>query len=116
AHDYRYFPEPDLPPLSIGEDWIERVRKNLPELPAPRRTRFIEQYRLSEYDAGMLSAERDLADYFEAAAKQADPKKIANWICTELLREIKKDARPLVACPLRPEALAELVRLIDDGR
>jgi aspartyl-tRNA(Asn)/glutamyl-tRNA(Gln) amidotransferase subunit B len=115
AHDYRYFPEPDLPPLAIDASWIERLRSSQPELPLDRRARFSSQYGLPDHDAGLLTSERELADYFEPAAQGTDPKKVANWITSELLRELKKDARPLAACPIPPAALNELVRLIEDG-
>ncbi len=100
AHDYRYFPDPDLPPLVIAEERIERIRGELPELPAPRRAR---------------TEERALADYFETAARGADPRKVANWIQTELLGALHEDGRDIAACPVAPGRLAELVRLNDDG-
>jgi aspartyl-tRNA(Asn)/glutamyl-tRNA(Gln) amidotransferase subunit B len=104
AHDYRYFPEPDLPPLVIGDDWIERVTSDLPELPLARRARLIAQG-LSEYDAGVLTAERDVADFYDAVVNfGAAPKKAANWIMSE------PDARRALA-----ENLADLIKLIDAG-
>ncbi len=116
AHDYRYFPEPDLPPLEVGEDWIEEARRSLPELPEPRRRRFETDYALPAYDATVLTRERDLADYFEAAARASgNPKAASNWVMTELLRKLKEDARPLAASPVSPEALGALVRLVDEG-
>src|SRR6185436_6568915 len=90
AHDYRYFPEPDLPPLEVSGAWIESLRRNLPELPEARRLRFIGEYELSLDDAFTLTAQRELADYYEGAAKAAgNPRAAANWILSELLRELK---------------------------
>jgi len=113
AHDYRYFPEPDLLPLAVGPEWAAEVRASLPELPAERRRRFVAQYALPEYDAGVLTQERELADYFEAAALQSgQPKLCSNWIMTELLRKLKQDTRPLLQAPIAAEALAGLVKLV----
>ncbi|MBI4509816.1 MAG: Asp-tRNA(Asn)/Glu-tRNA(Gln) amidotransferase subunit GatB [Deltaproteobacteria bacterium] len=116
AHDYRYFPDPDLPPLMVPGEWIEEIRRSLPELPAQKRVRFMSEYSLSEYDARILTEEHALADYFESGARShGDAKKISNWIQTELLRELNRDERSIEQCPIRPEQLAELVRLIDGG-
>jgi aspartyl-tRNA(Asn)/glutamyl-tRNA(Gln) amidotransferase subunit B len=118
AHDYRYFPDPDLPPLVITDGEIERIGAALPELPGARRARLLEAHGLSEDDARTLTEERPLADYFEAAsAAHGDGKKIANWILGDLLRELHADeaGRTIETCPVEPAALAELVRLIDDG-
>ncbi|MGE5126268.1 MAG: Asp-tRNA(Asn)/Glu-tRNA(Gln) amidotransferase subunit GatB [Betaproteobacteria bacterium] len=116
AHDYRYFPEPDLPPLVVDEEWLAEVRGTLPELPAARRQRFLAQYRIPAYDAGVLTQERPVADYFEAAAAASgNPKAASNWVMTEVLRKLKEDARPLAGCPVSPAALAGLVRLVDAG-
>ena len=116
AHDYRYFPEPDLLPLVVGAEWTSEVRASLPELPAERRRRFVAEYALPEYDAGVLTQERELADYFEAAARESgQPKLASNWIMTELLRKLKQDARPLAQAPLGAKALAGLVKLVAAG-
>ena len=116
AHDYRYFPEPDLPPLAVDGEWVEEVRRSLPELPAPRRQRFVDSYGLPPYDAGVLTQDRAVADYFEAVAAGSDDAKAAsNWVMTEVLRKLKEDARPLAQCPVAPLALAGLVRLIGAG-
>ncbi len=116
AHDYRYFPEPDLPPLVVDDGWIDAVRAALPELPDAKRERFQEAYGLSTYDAGVLTGTRALADYYEsAAAGGADPKKVANWIQTELLGLLNARGLEIDAAPLHPERLGELVRLVDDG-
>jgi aspartyl-tRNA(Asn)/glutamyl-tRNA(Gln) amidotransferase subunit B len=116
AHDYRYFPEPDLPPLVVPPEWVEEARRSLPELPAARRRRFVGEHALPAYDAGVLTQERDLADYFEAAAKASgNAKAVSNWVMTEVLRKLKDDDRPLASSPVSPAALASLVRLVDAG-
>jgi aspartyl-tRNA(Asn)/glutamyl-tRNA(Gln) amidotransferase subunit B len=116
AHDYRYFPEPDLPPLVVTGEWVEEARRSLPELPAERRRRFASEYGLPPYDAGVLTQERAVADYFEAAARESgNAKAVSNWVMTEVLRKLKDDERGLAACPVGPAALAGLVRLVDAG-
>ncbi len=116
AHDYRYFPDPDLPPLAVGDGWIDEVRAGLPELPLARRARLVAEHGLGDADAKLLTDERSLADYFEAAARaHGDGKKIANWVMTELLRELHRLGVEPGHSPVAPEALAELVRLVDDG-
>ncbi|HEX8651820.1 MAG TPA: Asp-tRNA(Asn)/Glu-tRNA(Gln) amidotransferase subunit GatB [Pyrinomonadaceae bacterium] len=117
AHDYRYFPEPDLPPLIVSEDFIEGVRASLPELPEERRRRFVEQYGLSHSDASQLTSERSLADYYERAAVAAsNPRGAANWIRSELLRELEAKGVEASESPIKPEELGALVRLIDEGK
>jgi aspartyl-tRNA(Asn)/glutamyl-tRNA(Gln) amidotransferase subunit B len=116
AHDYRYFPEPDLPPLVVSSAWVEEVRGSLPELPAEKRRRFVTEYGIPDYDAGVLTLAREVADYFETVAKHSSNAKAAsNWVMTEVLRKLKDDERPLATCPVKPEALAEMIRLIDAG-
>ena len=116
AHDYRYFPEPDLPPLVITREWIEEVRRSLPELPAGKRRRFVAEYGIPDYDAGVLTLSREVADYYETVARESgSPKTASNWVMTEVLRKLKEDERPLAACPVKPGQLAELVKLIDGG-
>ncbi|HZS06939.1 MAG TPA: Asp-tRNA(Asn)/Glu-tRNA(Gln) amidotransferase subunit GatB [Blastocatellia bacterium] len=115
AHDYRYFPEPDLPPLEVSAAWVESVRASLPELPEARRQRFISEYGLSFDDAGVLITQRELADYYEAAARAANnPKAAANWILSELLRELKNTNTDITQTKVASEDLGALVRLIDD--
>jgi aspartyl-tRNA(Asn)/glutamyl-tRNA(Gln) amidotransferase subunit B len=117
AHDYRYFPDPDLVPLRLDEDWIEAVRKTLPELPAAKRARFISQYGLREHDAEVLTSSRPLADYFEACvALFPDPRQVTNWVTGDLLRELNRDDRPIAECPIAPEKLAVMLRLLEDGK
>jgi aspartyl-tRNA(Asn)/glutamyl-tRNA(Gln) amidotransferase subunit B len=116
AHDYRYFPEPDLPPLVVTRDWIEEVRRSLPELPADKRRRFVAAYGIPDYDAGVLTLSREVADYYEDVARESGSAKAAsNWVMTEVLRKLKDDERPLAACPVRPCELAQMIKLIDAG-
>ncbi|HET9491541.1 MAG TPA: Asp-tRNA(Asn)/Glu-tRNA(Gln) amidotransferase subunit GatB [Methylomirabilota bacterium] len=117
AHDYRYFPEPDLPPLALPDAWIDELRRNLPELPRARRHRFVTQYGLPAYDAGVLTQSRALAEYFEQAVGEfGNPKIVSNWVMSELLRALPgDDERALRTTPLTPARLAGLLRLIDDG-
>ncbi|MBI2189351.1 MAG: Asp-tRNA(Asn)/Glu-tRNA(Gln) amidotransferase subunit GatB [Acidobacteria bacterium] len=116
AHDYRYFPEPDLPPLVVEAARIEAVRATMPELPEARRRRFVAAYGLPEYDAGVLTQSAALADYFErAAAETGNPKAVSNWVMGELLRTLNERGTPVEAVPLSPRALAGLVRLVDQG-
>ncbi|HLO00917.1 MAG TPA: Asp-tRNA(Asn)/Glu-tRNA(Gln) amidotransferase subunit GatB [Pyrinomonadaceae bacterium] len=117
AHDYRYFPEPDLPPLIVNEEFIKRVRAAMPELPEARRRRFMEQYGLPFSDGSQLTAERSLADYYEKAVEvSGNPRATANWIRSELLRELEEAGIPAGASPVSPEDLGKLVRLIEDDK
>jgi aspartyl-tRNA(Asn)/glutamyl-tRNA(Gln) amidotransferase subunit B len=116
AHDYRYFPDPDLVPVVVSGDWIEEVRNSLPELPEAKRERFIRDYALPSYDAQVLTSSKSLAAYFEAALKGfAQPKTLSNWIMSELLRELNRDDREIESCPVSPGNLAELLNLLDSG-
>jgi aspartyl-tRNA(Asn)/glutamyl-tRNA(Gln) amidotransferase subunit B len=116
AHDYRYFPEPDLPPLVIDEARIEAVRATMPELPEARRQRFVAEYAIPEYDAGVLTQSAELADFFEATARAAGNAKAAsNWIMGELLRTMNERGVALAEVPLTPQALAGLIQLIEKG-
>jgi aspartyl-tRNA(Asn)/glutamyl-tRNA(Gln) amidotransferase subunit B len=117
AHDYRYFPEPDLVPVRISDQWKAEIAARMPELPQDRYKRFIEVYGLREYDAGVLTATRDVADYYEAAAKaSADPKAVANWVMGDLMGALKADDMEIGKSPITPEKLGELVTLISEGK
>ena len=116
AHDYRYFPEPDLPPLEVSEAWVSAVRDALPELPEERRQRFMAEYQLPEYDAGLLTQSVELADYFEKTAQAADNAKAAsNWIMGEVSRKMKELGIDVDAVKVGPVALAGLIKLVDAG-
>ncbi len=116
AHDYRYFPDPDLVPLALEVEWIERVGSELPELPMDKRKRFIEEYGLPAYDAEVLTSGRAMADYFEKAARSyRDPKIISNWLMGELMKYLNISGLEIKNSPVRPEALAGLLSLIDEG-
>ncbi len=115
AHDYRYFPDPDLLPLELDEAFVEDIRASLPELPEARRQRFVEELGLSDYDAGLLVAERARADYFEAAARGRDAKQAANWVAGELLGRLNREGLEIEAAPIPAAGLGELVDLIADG-
>jgi aspartyl-tRNA(Asn)/glutamyl-tRNA(Gln) amidotransferase subunit B len=116
AHDYRYFPDPDLVPLEVSEAWIEDIRGTLPELPAEKRDRFVDQYGIPEYDAGILTASRALADYYEECIRlSGEAKMVSNWIMGDLLRELKKDDREIEECPVTPKHLASMLKMIKDG-
>jgi len=117
AHDYRYFPEPDLPPLEISREWVEELRAQLPELPEAKRARFIAGYGLSDYDAGILVADKSVADYYEAAvaAGTVAPKMVANWINGALFRLMKETGQEINAVKVSPQALVELIGLVRDN-
>ncbi len=116
AHDYRYFPDPDLLPLVIDDVWIEKIRRDLPELPDDKRDRFMTTYELSIYDAGLLSASRELADYFETCLEHfKQPKQVSNWVTGSLLGLLKVQSKDISQTPISPVRLAELLQLIQDG-
>jgi aspartyl-tRNA(Asn)/glutamyl-tRNA(Gln) amidotransferase subunit B len=115
AHDYRYFPDPDLLPLTLTEVLLSELEATLPELPDAKRARFIDQYGLSPYDAAVLAAERARADYFETVAKGRDPKLAANWVIVELLGVLNKAGKDIDDSPVSAQALGELVGLITDN-
>jgi aspartyl-tRNA(Asn)/glutamyl-tRNA(Gln) amidotransferase subunit B len=116
SHDYRYFPHPDLPPVLISDEELARWKSELPELPDARKNRFMKDYDLSGQDADILTGEKDMADFFEAAvAAYAKPKRIANLMQSELLRELNAGGKTLRTMALTPETMAELAKIIDDG-
>ncbi|MCW5971307.1 MAG: Asp-tRNA(Asn)/Glu-tRNA(Gln) amidotransferase subunit GatB [Blastocatellales bacterium] len=116
AHDYRYFPEPDLPPLEVAAEWVETVRAGLPELPEARRRRFIGEYGLSVDDAFTLTGQRELADYYEAVVKASgNSRAAANWVLSELLRELKSGGIDITGSKVRAEHLGALIKLIEDS-
>jgi aspartyl-tRNA(Asn)/glutamyl-tRNA(Gln) amidotransferase subunit B len=115
AHDYRYFPDPDLVPLVLDPDWIAAIEAALPELPDDKKNRFVEAYGLSSYDAGVLVAERACAEYFETAAQGRDPKVVANWLTVELFGALNKAALDIDQSPVSARALGGLVDLIADA-
>ncbi|HEV8376763.1 MAG TPA: Asp-tRNA(Asn)/Glu-tRNA(Gln) amidotransferase subunit GatB, partial [Candidatus Polarisedimenticolia bacterium] len=116
AHDYRYFPEPDLLPLLVDNPWIETVRAALPELPLARKDRLLTEYSIPAYDADVLTTTRELADYFEAVARASGNSKAAsNWIMGEVLRKLKEQKSEIPECPIPPERLAELLGMVQRG-
>jgi aspartyl-tRNA(Asn)/glutamyl-tRNA(Gln) amidotransferase subunit B len=116
AHDYRYFPEPDLPPLTIEPEWIDAVRASLPELPWDTETRFVDAYGLSGEDAVFLSGTRELAAYYERVARTAgDGKTAANWVMTEVMRWVKEEPQGFGKLKVTPENLGTMIRMIADG-
>jgi aspartyl-tRNA(Asn)/glutamyl-tRNA(Gln) amidotransferase subunit B len=117
AHDYRYFPEPDLIPLRVSEAWLSRIRSAMPELPAARRARFVETFGLREYDAQVLTATRATSDYFEkVAAASADPRAAANWVMGDLAGLLKAEGKEIEESPVSAEHLGRLVALIAQGK
>jgi aspartyl-tRNA(Asn)/glutamyl-tRNA(Gln) amidotransferase subunit B len=115
AHDYRYFPDPDLLPLELDPAWIKEIEATLPELPDAKKARFQSQYGLSPYDAGVLIADQARADFFETAAKGRDAKLVANWTTNELMARLSKDGHDIADSPIPPADIAALVELIEKG-
>jgi aspartyl-tRNA(Asn)/glutamyl-tRNA(Gln) amidotransferase subunit B len=116
AHDYRYFPDPDLVPLRIEERWVEEIRKSLPELPDEKKERFIEKYQIPEYDAEIVTSTKAMAAYYEESVRLfPEPKTVSNWMMGELLRELKHDDREIDQCPVTPQHLAEMLLMIKKG-
>lgn len=121
SHDYRYFPEPDLPPLIVKEDWVEKVRAMMPELPLARKNRFIEQYEIPNYDAGVLVAEKEIADFYEEAINKLENKNagnnklVSNWVMTEIMRMIQDRDTQITDLNVKPFHIAEIVDLVSSG-
>jgi aspartyl-tRNA(Asn)/glutamyl-tRNA(Gln) amidotransferase subunit B len=117
AHDYRYFPEPDLVPIVLDKPWIDEVRATIPELPEVRKKRFTQEYGLSEYDAGVLISQKAFADYYEECVRLHDNyKSVCNWVMVGVLRELNERKIALEALPISPKMLADMVRMIDGGK
>ncbi len=117
AHDYRYFPDPDLLPLAIDNDWIEQVRATLPELPQAKQARYVADFRLSAYDAGILTSSREMAEYFEATLSEVpkDAKLCANWLIGEVSAQLNRDGLEMAQCPIAPLQLSGMLERIADG-
>jgi aspartyl-tRNA(Asn)/glutamyl-tRNA(Gln) amidotransferase subunit B len=116
SHDYRYFPEPDLPPLILSIDWIAKMRHDLPELPAARRARFATDYALGSYDVDVLTANPRIAEYYEAVARtHGDAKAAANWVMGEVLAQLKASGEDIATFRVRPADLAQLLDLVSGG-
>jgi aspartyl-tRNA(Asn)/glutamyl-tRNA(Gln) amidotransferase subunit B len=116
AHDYRYFPDPDLVPLRIDESWVEEIRKHLPELPEEKKDRFLKEYKIPEYDAEILTSTKALANYFEECVRLfSEAKTVSNWMMGDLLRELKRDEREIDQCPVTPQHLAEMLSMVKEG-
>ena len=116
AHDYRYYPDPDLVPVVLEESWIERWGEEMPELPQARRERFVSRYGLPEYDALVLTADREVADYFEAAVNTFDqPKKVSNFLMGEFLRELNQSGTTASACAFSPTCMGRLLEIVEEG-
>jgi aspartyl-tRNA(Asn)/glutamyl-tRNA(Gln) amidotransferase subunit B len=115
AHDYRYFPDPDLVPIVVNDEWIEKIRKDLPELPDEKRKRFVKQYKIPEYDAGVLTSSRPLADYYEQCLEMfPHPKSTSNWIMSDILRVLKRDDKEIMDCPVTPKHLTDMLKMIEN--
>ncbi|MBO8126255.1 MAG: Asp-tRNA(Asn)/Glu-tRNA(Gln) amidotransferase subunit GatB [Firmicutes bacterium] len=116
ANDYRYFPEPDLVPVVISTEWIEKVRERLPELPEAKWQRFVHEYGLPEYDTELIISNRDMAEFFEATVKlHNDPKTVSNWVMGELTRLLKESGQAITESKVTPEVLARVIKLVDKG-
>ncbi len=116
AHDYRYFPDPDLVPVVVDADWVKAIQDSLPELPETKKERFIREYGIPEYDAEVLTSSKSLAQYYESCLRvYAKPKIVSNWIMSELLRELKRDEREIEECPVPAQNLGQMLKLIDEG-
>ncbi len=116
AHDYRYFPEPDLVPLRVARSWVEEVQRRMPELPQERRARFAREFHIPDYDAQVLTSSKPLADYYEECVKlHPQPKLVSNWVMVELLGLLNKESKGIEESPISPQALAEMLGLVESG-
>jgi len=116
AHDYRYFPDPDLVPVMVDEAWIAKIRKEMPELPLVKRERFVKEYQIPVYDAGVLTSERALAEYYEEVVRLCGkPKQASNWVMGDVLRFLNEEKRNIRQCPITAKSLADMIKLIEEG-
>ncbi len=116
AHDYRYFPEPDLVPIVVAKETVAEIAKTIPELPDAKRDRFVKDYGVPEYDADMLTQSRALAAYFEESVRlSGQPKVVSNWMMGELMRLLNGEGKEIEDCPIRPDRLAGMIKMINDG-
>jgi aspartyl-tRNA(Asn)/glutamyl-tRNA(Gln) amidotransferase subunit B len=116
AHDYRYFPDPDLVPLQIAEKWVEEIRQSLPELPDDKKERFVKDYGIPEYDAEILTSTKAMANYYEECVRLfQEAKTVSNWMMGDLLRELKRDEREIDQCPVTPQHLAGMLLMVREG-
>jgi aspartyl-tRNA(Asn)/glutamyl-tRNA(Gln) amidotransferase subunit B len=116
AHDYRYFPDPDLVPLRIDAKWVDEIRKSLPELPIEKKERFVKQFGIPEYDAKIITLTKSSSAYYEDTLRLFnEPKTVSNWMMGELLRQLKHDEREIDQCPVTPQHLAEMLSMIKEG-
>jgi len=116
AHDYRYFPEPDLVPMEVDESWLEKIEEDIPELPTDRKARFINEFGLPEYDAEVLTDSKDIADFFEATVnKHDDPKSVSNWVMGDLMRLLNEESLEINEADITADGLAKMLALMDDG-
>ncbi len=116
AHDYRYFPDPDLVPITVEQKWIDEIRASLPELPDVKRGRFVSEFGLPEYDADLLTSEKAVAEWFEETVRSGgQPKAVSNWMMGDLMRLLNEENKTIEECPLKPSQLADMLKLIDKG-
>ncbi|HUN56007.1 MAG TPA: Asp-tRNA(Asn)/Glu-tRNA(Gln) amidotransferase subunit GatB [Smithella sp.] len=116
AHDYRYFPDPDLVVILVDNAWVEKIKKDLPELPLAKRERFVKDYQIPPYDAGVLTADKALANYYEEVVKLClQPKAASNWIMGDVMRFLNEEKRDIRQCPITAKSLADMIQLIDEG-
>jgi len=116
AHDYRYFPEPDLVPITVEQEWIDEIKASLPELPDIKRERFVSEYGLPANDADFLACDKPVADWFEGSVNLGgQPKNVANWMMGDLMKLLNEESRSIEDCPLKPEQLVEMLKLMDKG-
>ncbi|HLZ19657.1 MAG TPA: Asp-tRNA(Asn)/Glu-tRNA(Gln) amidotransferase subunit GatB, partial [Smithellaceae bacterium] len=116
AHDYRYFPDPDLVPVVVDEAWVAQIRSDMPELPQAKRERFVSEYAIPAYDAGVLTADKALAHYYEDVVKLCGkPKIVSNWLMGDVMKFLNEDKRDIRDCPITAQSLADMIKLIEEG-